>query len=54
MQTGTVSDRRKVVKMTGYYTYFAFVAVLLAVLAVKWLPVALTMYYDFSGLWAGM
>ena len=40
--------------MNGYYTYFAFVAVLLAVLAVKYGWLVVELYQNFCGLVAGL
>ena len=40
--------------MNGNYTYFAFVAVLLAVLAVKYGWLAVELYQNFCGLVAGL
>jgi len=40
--------------MNGHYTYFAFVAVLLAVLSVKYGWLVVELYYEFNGLVAGM
>ena len=40
--------------MTGYYTYFAFVAVLLAVLAVKYGWLVVELWNNFNALLGGL
>ena len=43
-----------VFRMTGHYTYFAFVAALLAALAVKYGWLVVELYQNFNALMSGL
>ena len=47
-------DMKRGAKMNGYYTYFAFVIVLLAILALKYGWLAVELLNEFNGLVAGL